>query len=125
VNKYLILSGVAGLFLGACASVQDADRSGEIASLSSVSIPSEWAISDGTTTQVDHGIGWLERFDDETLNDLVLQAFKHNPNLKRLQARLDQAEAQSVKARSALLPFLSAGANGKGRELRKFGQFID
>ena len=81
-------------------------------SLPSVSLPSEWERAGSTTSGVDDQVGWLNRFEDEGLNDLVAQAFAHNPNLKRLQSRLDQAKARSDKARSALTPTIGVSIGG-------------
>jgi NodT family efflux transporter outer membrane factor (OMF) lipoprotein len=49
---------------------------------------------------------WLSRFNEPALDNLVAKAYAHNPNNKRLQARLDRALAQSNSARSALLPII-------------------
>jgi len=112
VNKSLLISIAAGLLLNACATTQAGLTSAVALSLPSVSIPSEWDEADKAATHFDNQLGWLTRFDDTELNDLVAQAFAHNPNLKRLQARLDQAEARSTKARSALMPVLNVNLGG-------------
>lgn len=112
MNKQFLLSGLASLFLSACvASQTDLASSGAI-SLPSISIPTEWERAAANTTDLEDQVGWLNRFDNVELDALVAQAFTHNPNLKRLQARLDQSKAQSDKAKSALLPFLGASIGG-------------
>ena len=100
------------MLLSACVTTQAGLTSSGALSLPSVSIPSEWEMADQTATNFDDQLGWINAFDDTELHDLVAQAVAHNPNLKRLQARLDQAEAQSRKARSALMPILNASLGG-------------
>jgi len=100
------------MLLSACVTTKAGLTSSGALSLPSVTIPSEWEMAEQTATNFDNQIGWLNAFDDTALNELVAQAVAHNPNLKRLQARLDQAEAQSRKARSALMPILNASLGG-------------
>ncbi len=116
MNKYLIITGAAAVLLSACATAPAGLAPTGTLSLPSISIPSEWEKAGRPEDKPEHAAGWLNRFNDTELNDLVVQAFAHNPNLKRLQARLEQAKAQSNKARSALLPVLRASAGGSRTE---------
>jgi NodT family efflux transporter outer membrane factor (OMF) lipoprotein len=58
---------------------------------------------------------WWERFEDESLNNLVVAALKHNPDRLTAQARILEARGLRKAARSFLLPSLSASASG-GRQ---------
>lgn len=107
MSKPLLITVTAALLLSACATTTVRLASGSDLSLPSVSLPGEWETQGDVTAMSANQMGWLNRFNDEDLNDLVQQAYLHNPNLKRLQARLDRAGAQSKKAKAGLLPVLN------------------
>ncbi len=67
--------------------------------------PENWAAL--PTISASAGTGWLSDFDSETLKDLVERAITANPNLKAAEARVTQAQAQTVQAGAAMLPSIS------------------
>lgn len=116
MSKSFLISVASAMLLSGCAATQMGVASSNVRPDLSVSMPSAWEgvlenapsgtddVSALTATQ----IGWLSKFDDAGLTDLVAQAYVHNPNLKLLQARLDRAQGLSDKAKSGLLPAIDA-----------------
>ncbi|HVY35517.1 MAG TPA: efflux transporter outer membrane subunit [Caulobacteraceae bacterium] len=51
---------------------------------------------------------WWAAYNDPQLSSLIERALKGSPDLKMVQARLDQAQAQAQQAGAGLLPSLSA-----------------
>ncbi|MEP3891327.1 MAG: TolC family protein [Hellea sp.] len=116
MSKSFFISVAFAVLLSGCATTQMGLASSNALPNLSVSMPAAWEGSsesaakgagDRITLKADQ-IGWLNKFDDTVLTDLVAQAYTHNPNLKRLQARLDRAEGLSSKAKSGLLPAIDA-----------------
>ena len=65
----------------------------------------------GTTTRsVQVPEHWWTVFQDDLLNDIVLQAFQENLNLKQAWARLEQAQAQATIQGAARLPEVNLDA---------------
>ena len=112
--KKLTATLLLSVTFAACSTTQSAFTTTDNLSLPAVSIPDKWEHSMSVVALESDQIGWLNRFNDEVLNDLVQQAYTNSPDLKRLQARLDRARAQSRKAKSGLLPVID-GAIGTSR----------
>jgi multidrug efflux system outer membrane protein len=76
--------------------------------------PESFATQDVDTGEVQDG--WLDRFHDHTLNELVLEGQKNNRDLAAASARLDQAAAQARQAGADLKPQVgyAMGASGAG-----------
>ena len=68
--------------------------------------------------------GWLRRFEDESLNQLVLEAERHNPDLKIAASQVAQAVEQARIAASAARPNASLGM-GARRTRQNFIGFPD
>lgn len=75
-----------------------------------IAIPADWAESDPAPATLDLAQYW-RLLDDPLITRLVDQAVAENRDLAQGAARLDQARAQLVQARSSLLPGL--GASGR------------
>lgn len=118
--KTLIRTLLAGAVLSGCATPSLMEnRAGGLPGLD-ISVPEMWS----TQTQdraIDFetratGTGWLARFGDDTLDTLVQDAYRANPDLDQLRANLDRAEALTDRARSGLLPVLDGLAGGSRRD---------
>jgi len=98
--------------LSACTTSSARLGTGKEISVPSVSIPIKWETTAKLQSIPSDKIDWLSGFRDSKLNDLVEQSYKHNPNLKRLRAQLDQASALSKRSRAALLPVVDGFFRG-------------
>jgi NodT family efflux transporter outer membrane factor (OMF) lipoprotein len=84
--------------------------------MSSQNAPSAWSglglpnQFGGGTTNAPAGAGWLNDFNDATLNGLVREALKNNPDLRVTAARLKMARANVRIAGADLVPSLTASA---------------
>ncbi|MEQ1751049.1 MAG: efflux transporter outer membrane subunit [Prosthecobacter sp.] len=67
--------------------------------------PEKWAALPSISDSA--GTGWLSDYDSATLKALVERAITANPNLKAAEARVTQAQAQTVQAGAAMLPSIS------------------
>lgn len=114
MNKQFLISVATGLLLSACATTQAGLTSSNALPLQSLSLPSAWEKGAESPVVTADNIGWLNRFEDTALTALVSQAYENNPSLKRLQARLKNAEALSQKAKAGLLPAIN-GSLGASR----------
>ncbi|MDR6624722.1 efflux transporter outer membrane subunit [Caulobacter segnis] len=87
-----------------------------------VTPPATWRASAPSSEDV-AAADWWKAFGDPRLSDLVAAALAYNADLGAAEARVREAEAQSLLASAALLPSvnLSAGVQ-KERKLNAFGQ---
>ena len=85
-------------------------------------MPAAWSSLPGAGHPVDPG--WLRRFEDESLNQLVLEAERHNPDLKIAASQVAQAVEQARIAASAARPNASLGM-GARRTRQNFIGFPD
>ena len=85
-------------------------------------MPAAWSSLPGAGHPVDPG--WLRRFEDESLNQLVLEAERHNPDLKIAASQVAQAVEQTRIAASAARPNASLGM-GARRTRQNFIGFPD
>lgn len=109
--KHFYAMLTAAVILGGCVT-PSADMPSSVISLKSVSVPNQWESRAKLDSTPLGRVEWLSGFDDPTLNDLVEQAYRHNPNLKRLRAQLEIARAQSKQAKAGLLPVIEGIAGG-------------
>jgi len=109
----------ATLLLSACTS--SGFTSSSDMTISSIDMPGSW---EGTSPQntvlatsisAEH-LGWLRKFEDPGLLNLVAQAYEKNPNLERLKARLEKAGAFSKKAKAGLRPVVTGNLIGTRTE---------
>jgi multidrug efflux system outer membrane protein len=87
--------------------------------------PSEtgtWKTAQPSEAQL-RGEWWLV-FDDTTLNDLERQALDANQNLKAAAARVKQARALNLSARSDLFPSVDAGFGPTRERVSPASQFL-
>lgn len=77
---------------------------------SNIPVPQEWALSDPAPISVDISQYWT-LLGDPLITEYVEAAILNNRDLAQSAARLDQARAQVIQARSGLLPSI----NGSGR----------
>jgi multidrug efflux system outer membrane protein len=108
------LSWLSALLLAACASnpVVDPQPSG-------IATPSFWSrlagarpdapLTTDATAQVEQD--WWKHFDDPTLDMLIAEALKNNKTLAIAKARVEEARADRLAARSALFPQIDATAS--------------
>jgi len=69
---------------------------------------------------------WWQSFDDPVLSDLVVRALAANPNVDVAGARLRQARASLISARSSLFPTLStSGSASRSEQVAGGGSIID
>src|SRR5277367_3853055 len=106
-------SWLPALMLAACASssVVDPQSSG-------ISTPTFWSrlagarpdapLTSDATAQVEQD--WWKHFDDATLDTLIAEALKNNKTLAIAKARVVEARANRLAARSALFPQIDATA---------------
>ncbi len=71
-------------------------------------LPSSWGTADSRSEQEVLAREWWRRFNDDTLNELVAQAFARNRDLEQSLARVDSARAVLGLARADLFPQFSA-----------------
>lgn len=114
MNSQFLISVVTGLLLSACATPQASLNTSSSTALQSISLPNQWEGEGSQSALATGQLGWLTRLEDAALNKLVTQAYANNPNLKRLQARLDRAGALSKKAKAGLFPTVD-GSFGASR----------
>jgi multidrug efflux system outer membrane protein len=82
-----------------------------------VAVPSGYIEPIGAAETLPAGERWWERFGDEDLNALMVEAFAANPDLRQAYARLEQAEALVRTAGAAQFPSLEiSGAGGRRRQ---------
>lgn len=81
-----------------------------------VAVPAEWSEIEAPLASADTSAYWRQ-LDDPLLSELVEQAIVQNRDIAASAARLDQARAAVVQARSAYLPTLS----GNGSATRDIG----
>jgi NodT family efflux transporter outer membrane factor (OMF) lipoprotein len=67
----------------------------------------EYAITDSTVV-----MGWRSMFTDPQLQQLIEEALNNNTNLQVAKLKVEEARASLYAARKALLPTVSAGADG-------------
>lgn len=71
----------------------------------------------GAAQQLDHVLPvsarWWQSFDSATLNQLVAEAFRANPDLAAAQAALREASENMQAAHGALIPSISGGLDSK------------
>lgn len=82
----------------------------------------------GTSEAVFWQNGWWEQYDDAQLNGLIEQAFKDNPSLNQMRARLEQAKAGVRVNRSAFFPSTEIGVERtkfQGDQSQNFGSTSD
>ncbi|MEB8431075.1 efflux transporter outer membrane subunit [Cocleimonas sp. KMM 6892] len=69
---------------------------------------------------------WWQKFNDPLMTSLIEEALQANPDIKTAQASLRSARAQTVIARSSLLPTLSAsGSAGRVSSEQSYGAGLD
>jgi outer membrane protein, multidrug efflux system len=81
--------------------------------LANTQIPEHWtagAVEAGEVVD-----GWIAEFDDATLQQLVADAIKYNPDLTVAAARVEAAEASARAAGAALWPQLNIAGHGGGK----------
>jgi len=100
VKKFFILGLVVG-WIG-CLSTPEAPSP-----WSDLALPNQFG---GGTTNAPAGAGWLKDFNDATLDALVREALKNNPDLRVTAARLKVARTNVRIAGADRLPTLSAAA---------------
>ncbi|HJV42100.1 efflux transporter outer membrane subunit [Caulobacter sp.] len=90
--------------------------------MAAVAPPAGWRAS-ATVSEDAAAADWWKAFGDPRLSDLVTAALAYNADLGAAEARVREAQAQSLLASAALAPSitLSAGAQ-KQRDLNAFGQ---
>lgn len=114
------LIGLAGLSaLAACATPGPRTTPPPAAA---VTPPAGWRAA--TPSSEDVAVAdWWKAFGDPRLSDLVVAALAYNADLGAAEARVREAEAQSLAASAALLPSVSASAGvQKERKLNAFGK---
>ena len=94
------------MWLGGCAT-SPADRPPPLPKSNIQNIPLKFG---GGSTNAPSGAGWLKDFNDATLNALVGEAIRNNPDLRVTAAKLKTARANLKIAGAALLPTLTAKA---------------
>ncbi len=69
---------------------------------------------------------WWQRFGDPVMTSLIEESLQANPDIKTAQASLRSARAQTIIARSSLLPSLSAtGTAGRSDSQQRYGAGLD
>jgi NodT family efflux transporter outer membrane factor (OMF) lipoprotein len=76
-----------------------------------VDVPQQWVAAHPSGT-VAVTTEWFRGFGSEELDELVANAYRTNQDLAAADARVRQADARARAAGAALLPDVSAGANG-------------
>ncbi|CAO97114.1 efflux transporter outer membrane subunit [Erwinia tasmaniensis] len=74
---------------------------------SSLPIPAQWRNQAGPAAAVE--ADWWRAFNDPALNQLVMQALRHNPDILTARSRVDQYRAQLRGAEGDNFPTLDAG----------------
>lgn len=97
------------LVLDGCASVQPVARPS-----SGIEIPLNWSVPKAAeVSDASSLVQWWARFDDATLNRLVLEAAQSNTSIKSAQAALRQARALRDVAAAGLSPVLAGSASAE------------
>ena len=82
-------------------------------------LPNAWSNSISPSGAVT--TNWLCDFNDPTLEAIVTESLKHNPNLIATAARLEQALAEAKIAGADRAPTLAAGLGGTRQRISSFG----
>lgn len=114
--KHLILILLAGTILTACTMPKNSKPSG-------IDAPAQWSkIKDSEAPFVMDAAAavdqkWWTSFEDPALNALIGQAMANNKTLAIAKARIEEARALRLSARSALMPQLNlTGGAGRGNQ---------
>ncbi len=105
-SVFLLLLALA--MLNACAVLKDHESS-EL----SIPVPASW---DEDSEQSDISSAWLERFNDDALQELVKTTISNNYNQQIALSRVNAARSQLALSRSNLWPQISAGLNASRRK---------
>lgn len=73
-------------------------------------VPAQWAGSRSGRTGVDEG--WVERFGDRQLSQVVAEAVRSNPSMQSARERVNRAVLLAKGAQAPALPEASAGLSG-------------
>ena len=93
----------------------------DLATVEPVASPERWRTDAGPTAPIDRA--WWEAFGDPALTALVERALARNIDIALATARVREARAQEMAARSQLLPSLEAGGGeSDSRSVNAFGQ---
>lgn len=111
----LLLAGVASALLSACAVAPSA-----LPDSASPPVPSHWR--EAALGEAPINSDWWEAYGDPRLAEAVEAALAGNADIAVAEARIREAEALAVQARSALLPSLDLAVGGQqARSLSAFG----
>ncbi|GAA0477996.1 efflux transporter outer membrane subunit [Parasphingorhabdus litoris] len=100
--------------LGGCASISTQQDVRDATQASLPSLPEQWQTPDFQQGSVQ--IGWIDRFGDSVLSELVREAQANNPDIRAAAANVDAARALVRQSRAALLPAVSATARASRQE---------
>jgi len=97
-----LLALCASVCLSACATPQGF-TSGVVMDLAPTFVPEKWEAGDKVEVAADP-VNWLLQLNDPALSALVIEAQSASPDMQKLRARLDRAEALTRRAKSGLRP---------------------
>lgn len=109
----LAIAGALAALLGACAVPNPpapADLRAE--AMPNTKVPPNWSAGPAPSSAVMHG--WLARFDDPMLTQLVAEAMAHNADLRVAAARVEAAAASAKAAGAAIWPSVAIQGRGGG-----------
>jgi NodT family efflux transporter outer membrane factor (OMF) lipoprotein len=81
--------------------------------LPNTKIPEQWVAAPTDPGEV--AAGWLARFNEPALAQLVAEAMAYNPDLQVAAARVEAAEASARMAGAAIYPAVSVSGRGGGK----------
>lgn len=117
--RHLLIIGASALVLSACAVTPS-----PLPAEAGTRAPVAWRAESGPGAVVEPG--WWRAFGDPALSAAVERALAHNIDLLVAEARVREAEALAVQARSALLPAVDVSVGGQqARTLGPLGQPSD
>lgn len=109
-----LLFGISLATLGGCANITTPGAAGAAARASLPDAPDAWAMASERVGAVE--AGWVAKFNDPILSDLVDEALANNRNLQAAAANVQRSWALAGQAGAALSPSvsLSSGATRSG-----------
>lgn len=109
-----LLIGLSFVALGACANITAPEDAASAARANLPDAPTAWAMASERVGPVEPG--WIAKFEDPVLSDLVDEALSNNRNLQAAAANVQRSWALAGQAGAALSPSvsLSSGATRSG-----------